>query len=69
VAAGVPRAQTRFFTDAAMAGEFCRSWLERGDVVLVKGSRAVHLETVVEMLRESRVESRGSKVGLQESRS
>jgi UDP-N-acetylmuramoyl-tripeptide--D-alanyl-D-alanine ligase len=69
VAAGVPRAQTRFFTDAAMAGEFCRSRLEPGDVVLVKGSRGVHLEMVVEMLRESRVESRGSKVGLQESRS
>jgi len=68
VAAGVPRAQTRFFTDAPMAAEFCRSWLEPGDVVLVKGSRAVHLETVVEMLRESRVESRGSKGGRQESR-
>jgi len=69
VAAGVPRAQTRFFTDAAVAGEFCRSRLEPGDVVLVKGSRGVHLEIVVEMLRESGVESRGSKVESQESRS
>jgi len=69
VAAGLPSAQTRFFTEGAMAGEFCRSRLEPGDVVLVKGSRGVHLETVVEMLRESRVESRGSKIGRQESRS
>jgi len=69
VAAGVPRAQTRFFTDAEVAGEFCRSRLEPGDVVLVKGSRGIHLEIVVEMLRESGVESRGSKVESQESRS
>jgi UDP-N-acetylmuramoyl-tripeptide--D-alanyl-D-alanine ligase len=62
VAAGLPRAQTRFFTDGAMAGEFCRSRLKPGDVVLVKGSRGVHLETVVEMLRGSRVESRKSEV-------
>jgi UDP-N-acetylmuramoyl-tripeptide--D-alanyl-D-alanine ligase len=67
VAAGLPPAHTRFFPDARLAGEFCQSRLEPGDVVLVKGSRAVHLETVTEMLREgveeSRVESRDSKGG------
>jgi len=52
VAAGLPPAQTRFFPDAPPAGEFCRSRLEPGDVVLVKGSRGVHLETVIEMLEE-----------------
>ncbi len=64
VAAGPPPAQTRFFPDAASAGEFCRTLLEPGDVVLVKGSRGVHLEMVIEMLkssRESKVESRESK--------
>jgi UDP-N-acetylmuramoyl-tripeptide--D-alanyl-D-alanine ligase len=60
VAAGFPPAQTRFFSDARSAGEFCRSLLEPGDVVLVKGSRGVHLETVTEMLREE-VEKSGSR--------
>jgi UDP-N-acetylmuramoyl-tripeptide--D-alanyl-D-alanine ligase len=63
MAAGMASTQTRFFPDAPSAGEFCRSQLEPGDVVLVKGSRGVHLEAVVEMLRsESKVESSKSKV-------
>jgi len=58
VAAGMASAQTRFFPDAHSAGEFCLSQLEPGDVVLVKGSRGVHLEAVVETLRnQSKVES------------
>ena len=57
LAAGFPPQQARFFPDAPGAGEFCRSLLEPGDLVLVKGSRGVHLEKVVEMLKESR--SRG----------
>jgi UDP-N-acetylmuramoyl-tripeptide--D-alanyl-D-alanine ligase len=76
VAAGFPPGQTRFFRDSRLAGEFCRSLLEPGDVVLVKGSRGVHLETVVEMLqeqsssRESKIESLepGSR-GVEELRS
>jgi UDP-N-acetylmuramoyl-tripeptide--D-alanyl-D-alanine ligase len=52
VAAGLPPAQTRFFPEARAAGEFCLSRLGPGDVVLVKGSRGVHLETVTEMLQE-----------------
>jgi UDP-N-acetylmuramoyl-tripeptide--D-alanyl-D-alanine ligase len=64
VAAGLPPAHTRFFPEAGLAGEFCRSRLEAGDVVLVKGSRGVHLETVIEMLRRSREveESRSQEV-------
>jgi UDP-N-acetylmuramoyl-tripeptide--D-alanyl-D-alanine ligase len=59
IAAGLSPARTLFLPDAHLAGEFCRSRLEPGDVVLVKGSRGVHLETVVEMLKEqSRVKSR-----------
>ena len=54
VAAGMSATQTRFFREASPAGEFCLSQLEPGDVVLVKGSRGVHLETVVEMLRNWR---------------
>jgi UDP-N-acetylmuramoyl-tripeptide--D-alanyl-D-alanine ligase len=61
VAAGLPSAQTRFFPAPQSAGEFCQSLLKPGDVVLVKGSRGVHLETVVEMLRSRRVESSGNR--------
>ena len=42
--------QTGFFEKAEEAGEFCRALLQPGDVVLIKGSRAVHLESVVELL-------------------
>jgi UDP-N-acetylmuramoyl-tripeptide--D-alanyl-D-alanine ligase len=65
VAAGMPSSRTRFFPDAPSAGEFCQSQLEPRDVVLVKGSRGVHLEAVVEMLGKSRgveeLRSRGGK--------
>jgi UDP-N-acetylmuramoyl-tripeptide--D-alanyl-D-alanine ligase len=57
LAAGLPAEYSRFFPDPQEAGEFCRSLLEPGDVVLVKGSRGVRLETVIEILREG-VESR-----------
>jgi UDP-N-acetylmuramoyl-tripeptide--D-alanyl-D-alanine ligase len=67
VAAGLPPTHARFFPDARWAGEFCRSLLEPGDVVLVKGSRGVHLEVVTEMLQE-RSSSQESRVESQESR-
>jgi UDP-N-acetylmuramoyl-tripeptide--D-alanyl-D-alanine ligase len=51
VEGGLPLSHTRFFPDAKSAGEMCRALLEPGDVVLVKGSRGVHLETVIEMLK------------------
>lgn len=51
---GIDAARTRFFADAPSAGEFCRSLIAPGDVVLVKGSRGVHLETVIELLRGTR---------------
>ena len=51
VEAGVPVSRTRFFPDAKSAGVFCLSLPAPGDVMLVKASRAVHLETVIEMLK------------------
>jgi UDP-N-acetylmuramoyl-tripeptide--D-alanyl-D-alanine ligase len=49
--AGLRAEQGRFFATAKEAGAFCRRLVHAGDVVLVKGSRGVHLEEVVEMLR------------------
>ncbi len=50
IAKGLPAVRARFFEDAETAGKFCLNTLEAGDVVLIKGSREVHLERVVEML-------------------
>jgi UDP-N-acetylmuramoyl-tripeptide--D-alanyl-D-alanine ligase len=48
--AGFPRERCRFFNEAATAATFCREILQPEDLVLVKGSRGVHLEKSVEML-------------------
>ena len=48
---GISKPRALFFADAKSAGEFLLSVIAPGDVVLVKGSRGVHLETVIEMLR------------------
>ncbi len=51
--AGLQPENSRFFDDAAAAGEFTRTILKPGDAVLVKGSRGVHLERVIELLFSS----------------
>jgi UDP-N-acetylmuramoyl-tripeptide--D-alanyl-D-alanine ligase len=48
--AGFSPAEARFFRDALEAGQFCRTILREGDVVLVKGSRGVHLDRAVDAL-------------------
>ncbi len=66
IEAGLPSSQTRFFSAAHSAGEFCRTLIARGDVILVKGSRGVHLETAIELLKrqDSGVSSRTSESNL-----
>ena len=49
--AGLPPERARFFATPEEAAECCRTLLQPGDVVLVKGSRGVHLERVVELLQ------------------
>jgi UDP-N-acetylmuramoyl-tripeptide--D-alanyl-D-alanine ligase len=44
-------AESRFFHDVGSAREFVERALEPGDIVLVKGSRGVHLEKIVTALR------------------
>jgi UDP-N-acetylmuramoyl-tripeptide--D-alanyl-D-alanine ligase len=53
IEAGVASPRARFFPEAKSAAEFCQTLAAPGDVILVKGSRGVHLETVTEMLRQS----------------
>jgi UDP-N-acetylmuramoyl-tripeptide--D-alanyl-D-alanine ligase len=49
--AGLPAERARFFATPEEAAEHCRQLLQPGDVALVKGSRGVHLEKVVEFLQ------------------
>jgi UDP-N-acetylmuramoyl-tripeptide--D-alanyl-D-alanine ligase len=49
--AGLAEQNCQFFPTPEEAGEACRKLLKAGDVVLVKGSRAVHLEKVTELLK------------------
>lgn len=51
-AAGFDESSLRHFDDAASAGEFLRSFLREGDLVLIKGSRGVGLDRAVAMLEE-----------------
>jgi UDP-N-acetylmuramoyl-tripeptide--D-alanyl-D-alanine ligase len=50
VTAGVPREQTKFFASSAEAATFLENFLTAGDVLLVKGSRGVQMERIVESL-------------------
>jgi UDP-N-acetylmuramoyl-tripeptide--D-alanyl-D-alanine ligase len=51
VEGGILPSHAQFFPDARSAGEFCETLIAPGDVILVKGSRGVHLEKVIEMLK------------------
>jgi UDP-N-acetylmuramoyl-tripeptide--D-alanyl-D-alanine ligase len=50
VAAGFPQAQTKFFASPEEAAEFLASFVADGDLLLVKGSRGVKMERIVESL-------------------
>jgi UDP-N-acetylmuramoyl-tripeptide--D-alanyl-D-alanine ligase len=50
VTAGLPRAQTRCFSSSEKAAKFLEDFLMPGDLLLVKGSRGVKMERVVEAL-------------------
>jgi len=50
IAAGFNRAQTRFFASSEEAGAFVQQFFQPGDLLLVKGSRGVKMERIVEAL-------------------
>ena len=51
IAAGHPRERTAFFETSPEAAEFLAGFVHAGDLLLVKGSRGVHMESVAEALR------------------
>jgi UDP-N-acetylmuramoyl-tripeptide--D-alanyl-D-alanine ligase len=50
VASGFPRAQAKFFATPEEAAEYLKDLLVSGDLLLVKGSRGVKMERIVEVL-------------------
>ncbi|HEV8383879.1 MAG TPA: cyanophycin synthetase, partial [Candidatus Acidoferrales bacterium] len=50
--AGQPPARTKFFANSDEAAAFLRDFIEPGDIILVKGSRGVRMERIVEALTE-----------------
>lgn len=50
VAAGLPRTQTKFFSSSEEAAKFLADFVVPGDLLLVKGSRGVKMERIVETL-------------------
>jgi UDP-N-acetylmuramoyl-tripeptide--D-alanyl-D-alanine ligase len=51
VAAGIPKARTRFFSSSHEAAGFLSDFVRSGDLLLVKGSRGVKMELLVESLQ------------------
>ena len=50
IEAGHPAAQTKFCASSEEAGDFIQTLIKRGDLLLVKGSRGVKMERIVEGL-------------------
>src|SRR5262250_1057153 len=50
VAAGLSRAHTKFFATPQEAAEFLKTLVASGDLLLVKGSRGVRMEQIVDVL-------------------
>jgi UDP-N-acetylmuramoyl-tripeptide--D-alanyl-D-alanine ligase len=50
ISAGFPKAQTKFLANSADAAQFLQSLVEPGDLLLVKGSRGVQMERIVDAL-------------------
>ncbi|MGB2634555.1 MAG: cyanophycin synthetase, partial [Candidatus Acidiferrum sp.] len=50
VASGLPREHTKFFVTPTEAADFLADFVKSGDLLLVKGSRSVKMEKIVEAL-------------------
>lgn len=59
VAAGHPQERTQFFENSAEAAKFIAEFVTRGDLVLLKGSRGVRMEKILEA-----IEGKHSRAGV-----
>jgi UDP-N-acetylmuramoyl-tripeptide--D-alanyl-D-alanine ligase len=61
VAAGFPAAQAQFFDAAEEAGKFLADFVSAGDLLLVKGSRGVKMERIIEIIRDRHAAAPGGE--------
>ncbi|HET9401797.1 MAG TPA: UDP-N-acetylmuramoyl-tripeptide--D-alanyl-D-alanine ligase [Candidatus Acidoferrales bacterium] len=54
IAAGYPAKRTKVFSDSAEAAKFLSEFAQPGDLILVKGSRGVRMERIVEAIAATR---------------
>ncbi|MBZ5695760.1 MAG: UDP-N-acetylmuramoyl-tripeptide--D-alanyl-D-alanine ligase [Acidobacteriia bacterium] len=64
VAAGHPRERTQFFANSQDAAKFLEQFITRGDLLLLKGSRGVRMEKILEAI-DARHRRAGSKDALE----
>jgi UDP-N-acetylmuramoyl-tripeptide--D-alanyl-D-alanine ligase len=50
IQAGHPQERTAFFDNATEAGKFLSEFVTSGDLVLLKGSRGVRMEKILELI-------------------
>jgi UDP-N-acetylmuramoyl-tripeptide--D-alanyl-D-alanine ligase len=61
VDAGFPRERTKFFADSAEASKFFSGFVAPGDLLLLKGSRGVKMEKILEAIDLAHSRSNGKK--------
>jgi UDP-N-acetylmuramoyl-tripeptide--D-alanyl-D-alanine ligase len=61
VEAGFPRERTKFFADSAEASKFFSGFVAPGDLLLLKGSRGVKMEKILETIDLAHSRSNGKK--------
>ena len=62
IEAGQPEESTRFFESSEEAGKFIVDLVNAGDVLLVKGSRGVKMERIIEALDASYTRSPEARI-------
>jgi UDP-N-acetylmuramoyl-tripeptide--D-alanyl-D-alanine ligase len=67
VAAGHPQERAKFFKNSAEAGEFLASFMQPHDLLLLKGSRGVKMEKILETIDAGRTRSGSQTNGAQKN--
>jgi UDP-N-acetylmuramoyl-tripeptide--D-alanyl-D-alanine ligase len=63
IRSGHPREHTRFFENSAEAAEFLKNFVEGGDLMLLKGSRGVKMEKILEAIDASHARKNAAEPG------
>jgi UDP-N-acetylmuramoyl-tripeptide--D-alanyl-D-alanine ligase len=61
IAAGYPRERTRFFENSQEASDFVQSFVSTGDLLLLKGSRGVKMEKILEAIDAKHARKAGAR--------